>query len=385
MKILLAPLITRLNINESHERIEALSEECLKRGHSVAICINENCNYSIIKGTSIYGSPVPKNWKSSRMKKKTGKDSKSKDWFYYIENMHSFSDALNIMGAVSAKYFKKDVESIIKAIDLFKPDIVYSDLRPAAVSASLIRKIPIASTITYPLSEYRDKDQYAIDIINIFNKKNNIPKYNSICDFVDISDLKFVPSIYELEPLAGKSIIFTGPFIKTQAVKKLHSSGKIIIKVRSMDQDILLKETKMAFYNSNLKVLLVSSKLEEADYNNISVRKSINMKKQLADAAVFINNGENKDVLNAIMTDTPQIVVKCNLYFLKYNGYSIQSNNAGLFIDKSDFNKNKLPALVDKIMSKEKYIQNTKKLSNILSQHRGVLQVVDELEKFIEK
>jgi ribosomal protein L30E len=385
MKILFTPLITRLKIDESHERIKALSEECMKRGHSVALCINENCNYSKIKGTSTYKSPLPKNWKSSRMKKKTGKDSKSKDWFYFVESMHSFSDALKIMGAVSTKHYKKDVESIIKAIDMFNPDIVYSDLRPAAVSASLIRGIPIASTITYPLCEYLSKDQYAIEIINIFNKKNNIPKYNSICDFIDKSDLKFVPSIYELEPLAGKSIIFSGPFVKPKPVKKLKPSKKIIIKIRSMNQDILLKETIQTFKNSNYKVILVSSKLEESDYGNISVRKSINMKKQLADTTVFINNGENKDIVNAIMTDTPQIVVKCNVYFLKYNGYSIQINNAGLFIDKSDFNKNKLPGLVDKIMSKEKYMKNTKRLSKILSQHRGVLQVIDEIEGLVGK
>lgn len=109
------------------------------------------------------------------------------------------------------------------------------------------------------------------------------------------------------------------------------------------------------------------------------------MKKQLADAAVFIHNGENKDVFNSIITDTPQVIMKCNVYFLKYNGYSVERNNAGLLIEKDDFNKNKLPKIVEKIMSKEKYVKNTKKLSRLLAQHTGAVKVIDEMEKITSK
>ena len=385
MKILFAPLITRLKLNESHERVRIMSEEAMKRGHDVAISINKSCNYSKIKGTSIYEAPLPKNWKSSRIKQKTGKDSLPKDWIYFAENMHSFSDALYVMGSIGKRYYKKDVESIINSIDSFKPDIVYSDLRPAAISASLARNIKIASTVTYPLCEYHSQDPYAIDIINNFNSKIGIAKFNSICDFFDKSDLKFVPSIYELEPLAGKSVVFTGPIMEIKAVKTLNPEKKIIIKLRSMDQDFLLEETIKTFKNSDFKIFLVSSKLEEKNYGNISVRKCINMKKQLADAAVFIHNGENKDVFNSIITDTPQVIMKCNVYFLKYNGYSVERNNAGLLIEKDDFNKNKLPKIVEKIMSKEKYVKNTKKLSRLLAQHTGAVKVIDEMEKITSK
>ncbi len=383
MKILFAPLITRLKINESQERIKMLARESMKRGHQVALSVNGCCNYSKIKGTTVYEAPMPKNWKSSRIKQKSGKESLPKDWLYLVENMHSFSDALYVMGAIGKKYYKKDVEAIINAIDKFNPDIVYSDLRPAAVSASLIRNIKIASTVTYPLCEYHSQDPYALDIINSYNSKMDIPKASSLCAFYEKSDLEFVPSIYELQPLAGKSIVFAGPIMEFKSIDKIVPAKKIIIKVRSMDQDFLLKKTVETFKNSDLKVLLISSKLQDKDFGNISVRKSVNINKQLAEAAVYIHNGENKDLLNSLMSKTPQIIVKANVYFLKYNGYSLQRNNAGIFIDESDFNKNKLPKLLDKIMKKDKYVDNTKKLSKILMKHGGAVKVIDEIEKLM--
>jgi ribosomal protein L30E len=383
MKILFAPLITRLKINESQERIKMLARESMKRGHQVALSVNGCCNYSKIKGTTVYEAPMPKNWKSSRIKQKSGKESLPKDWLYLVENMHSFSDALYVMGAIGKKYYKKDVEAIINAIDKFNPDIVYSDLRPAAVSASLIRNIKIASTVTYPLCEYHSQDPYALDIINSYNSKMDIVKSKSFCAFYENSNLEFVPSIYELQPLAGKSVVFAGPIMEFKPIDKIVPAKKIIIKLRSMDQDFLLKETIKAFKNLDLKIILVSSKLEDKDYGNISVRKNINMKKQLAEAAVYIHNGENKDLFNSIISETPQIIVKTNVYFLKYNGYSIQRNNAGLFIEESDFNKNRLPKLIDKIINKDKYVENTQKLSKILMEHKGAITVIDEIEKLL--
>ncbi|SHI50415.1 UDP:flavonoid glycosyltransferase YjiC, YdhE family [Dethiosulfatibacter aminovorans DSM 17477] len=381
MRILFAPLITRLKLTESHERVRMLSEEAMRRGHEVALSANQCCNYSKIKGTGLYEAPLPKNLKSSIIKQKTGKESIPKDWFYKVDNMHSFSDALYIMGAIGKKYYKRDVESIASAIDSFKPDIVYSDLRPGALSASLSRNVRIASTVTFPLCEYHSQDRYVLDIINSCNSKIGISKSGSLCDFFDRSDLRFVPSIYELEPLAGKSVIFTGPIRKTESVKALIPSKKIVIKLRSMDSEFILKETIKAFKGTDFNILLVSSKLGNGDFGNVTVRKNINMKKQLADAAVFIHNGENEDVFNSITTDTPQIVVQCNVYFLKYNGYSIQRNKAGLLIEKEEFNRNRLPRIVDKILSKEKYLENTKKLSKILARHGGAVTVIDEMEK----
>lgn len=383
MRILFAPLLTRLKLDESHERVRILSEEAMKRGHKVALSINKCCNFSKIKGTDIYEAPLPKNLKSSIIRQKIGNESMPNDWIYLTENMHSFSDALYIMGSIGKKYYKRDVDSIARAIDAFKPDMVYSDLRPGALTASLSRKVKIASTVTYPLCEYHSQDRYVLDIINSCNSKVGISKSGSMCDFFDKSDLKFVPSIYELEPLAGESVIFTGPIRKTKAVKTLVPSKKIVIKIRSMDNKFILKETIKAFKNTDYNILLISSKLDEDNFGNVTVKKNVNMKKQLADAAVFIHNGENEDVFNSISTDTPQIIVQCNVYFLKYNGYSIQRNKAGLLIEKEEFNRNRLPLIVNKILGKEKYVKNTKRLSKILTCHEGAVTVLDEMEKLM--
>ena len=169
MKILFAPMASIAETSGPFSRVEILANECIKRGHKVAICAAKECNYRDVEGTKIYFSPIPSPFgmpqflgrRMFKMAQKTGMQQK--------KAVNSFEEVLNIVGAISNDFYQEDVFSIIDAIKDFDPDIVYSEFRPAALTAAKMRGKKSACSISYPAYFSSSKNKSLSNKVKLFN------------------------------------------------------------------------------------------------------------------------------------------------------------------------------------------------------------------------
>lgn len=140
MKILIAPMGAMAETSGPFLRVAALSKKLLETGHQVALCAALDVNYHEISGVKNYDCPVPS---PSGMPMAIGKRMfglAQKLGIQQKKQVHSFEQVLFFTGAIQQKFFMKDVLSIRQAIQDFRPDVVYSEFRPAAIVAAKLKK-----------------------------------------------------------------------------------------------------------------------------------------------------------------------------------------------------------------------------------------------------
>ena len=385
MKVLLTPMCTIAETSGPFERVKVLADECMKRGHSVRLCTGRDCNYEDIKGVFNYEAPIPSPFgmpavignKMFSIAQKTGIQQKKK--------VNSFEEVLHIVGAISGAFYERDVNCIIKAIEDYKPDIVFSEFRPAALTAAKIKGIKSACSISYPVYKCSTKKTGLLKQVNKLHKKYGLPSVESVVDLFNLANIKFVSSIYELEPIEDSNVIYTGPYKKTNQLQTYEYSKRNNIIVYMGNGTItpskMYDEIKNAFLDESFKVYIASKQLKEKDYKNIVVRKRLDFTRLLGESIAFINHGGQNSIMDGILYHVPQIICPGEIFERKCNGYSVQNNGIGVVIDKDSFKASNLKELVKEIVEDRNYYDNAICIAKKLDHFTGVGKVVCELEQ----
>ncbi|MGL6198744.1 MAG: hypothetical protein ACRC3H_07400 [Lachnospiraceae bacterium] len=162
MKVLISPMSAMAETSGSFSRIKILADALLTSGHEVAVCAAEDINYKPIQGAVKYelSTPMPLGLPktiSSHMFPLAQKLGINKR-----KTVNSFEEVLFLAGNINYKYLRKSTAEIQKAIQDYKPEVVYSEFNIAAVIAAVLEQKRLFTTASLPTqSIYARTPKYA--------------------------------------------------------------------------------------------------------------------------------------------------------------------------------------------------------------------------------
>lgn len=385
MKILIAPMAAMAETSGPFSRAAALCNKLIERIHEVAFCAAEDVNYKNIENIKNYYAPIPSPlgmpmFIGKRMLKigqLLGVQQKKK--------VNSFEQVLKFVGAVNYKHFSKDVLYIRKAIQEFKPDIVYAEFRIAAIVASKLENIKVVTGFSYPVQKsFASNPEYSTGVKR-FLQENKLPVIESVLDIFNWADLKVVPSSYELEPIDDKNIIFVGPFSSTDSSHANTEKNKIVAYMGNgtISPRKVIEELTKAFENSNYQVYIATEQVEPYKKNNINVNKRFDFSKLMPEAKVYINHGGQNSIMTGLVHGVPQIICPGNVFERQYNASSIAKLGAGVVLETADFKSETIKRIVSDINEKSIYSNNARIAGERLLSLGGATKAAQAIEGLI--
>ncbi|WP_043890881.1 glycosyltransferase [Paenibacillus sp. Aloe-11] len=384
MKVLISPMSAMVETKGPFSRTTLLANECIKRGHEVALCAPEDANYHSIHKVKNYYAPVPSLLGTPVFIGKSMLKIFQSLGIQPKKKANSFEDVLHFIGAINRRYFLKDVSSIRKAIQEFKPDVMYSEFRISAIVAARLEKVKIATGFSYPVQKsFASNPEYSKGV-NKYLKDNGLNKVESVLEIFDWADVKIIPSSYELEPVGGEDIAFVGPLSAPEGTDAKTEKNKIIAYMGNgvITPKQVIKELTKAFEGSDYEVYIASEQVKPFEENNIIVNKKFDFSKLMPEARVYINHGGQNSIMTGLIYGVPQIVCPGGVFERRYNASSVAKLNAGVLLEAHDFNYETIRRIVDDfnenpIFASSANIAGEKLLS--LGGVRNAVQVIENL------
>lgn len=383
MRVLVAPMGAMAETSGPFSRASALCKKLIERGHTAAFCAALDVNYHSIENVKNYYAPVPSPMglpmaigkRMFKMAQMLGVQQKKK--------VNSFEQVLHFVGATNYRLFSEDVLCIRKAIRDFKPDVVYAEFRISAVAAAKLENIKVVTGYSYPVQKsFACNPEYSKGVRE-FILQNNLPAVESALEIFDWADLKVVPSSYELEPIEGNNVVFTGPF-SSPCIKTAESSrNKIIAYMGSgtITPKSLIENLTEAFEQSNYQIYIATEQVKPFSKNNINVDKRFNFSEIMPEAAAFINHGGQNSIMTGLIYGVPQIVCPGIVFERRYNASSIVNLGAGVFMEASEFNSKKIKDIFDDFNMKPAFAENSRKAGERLLSLGGAARAVQAIEE----
>lgn len=385
MRVLIAPMSAMAETSGPFSRASALCHKLIERKHEVALCAAEDINYRKIDNVKNYYAPIPTPFgmpaflgkRMFKIGQLLGVQEKKK--------VNSFEQVLHFVGAINKKHFYEDVFYIRKAIQDYKPDIVYAEFRLSAIIASKLENVKVVTGYSYPVQKsFASNPEYSIGVKK-FLKENNLSSIESVLDIFNWADLKVVPSSYELEPIADKNAIFTGPFsvpnIKIAGVKK----NKIIAYMGSgiITPKKVIADLAKAFEKTDFEIYIATGQVNPYKKNNIIVDRRFDFSKFMPEAIAYINHGGQNSIMTGLMYGVPQIICPGNVFERRYNAASIVNLGAGVSLEAGDFNADTIEKIISDFNGNSIYAESSKKTGRQLFSLGGVNKVVDVMENLL--
>ena len=372
MKILLIPMSAIAETAGPVSRCRRIAIALGKAGATVATCMAEDVNYKAIDGIHNYFLDIPMPFglpkfiatRTFPIAQKLGITSR--------KTVSSFDDVLRITGNIDYKYLKKSVQSIRRAIQDFKPDIVYSEFNISAFIAAKIEGVKIYATVSYPTQyTYAHNSKNAKGLNRLLNEFS-IGSVDSALQLFDWADKAFCPSIRELEPIDKDNVVFIGAL--KDMTPKTCTRNKILVYMGNgtVPASLTQKVVSQAFADSNYDVYIASKYLKPNDSGNIHIAPRWDFDTMLHEAVCFINHGGQNSICDGLLYGVPQIVVPGKVFERRYNAKSLTDNNAGILLEFSDFNADNLRAAAEIAINNTSMKENAIALGKKLASSGGI-------------
>jgi len=385
MRVLIAPMSAMVETKGPFSRTVLLGNEFIKRGHEVALCAAEDPNYYSIENVKNYYAPIPSLLEIPEFTDKNVFKTSQLTGVQQRKTMNSFEEVLNFVGAINEEFFANDVYCIRKAIQEFRPDVIYSEFRIAAIVAAKLENIKVAVGYSFPVQKSFACNPVYSKGVNKYLEENNLNKVESVLDIFDWADLKIVPSSYEIEPIDGENIVFVGPLSLPNTIPTREEKNKIVAYMGNgtISPMKLIEELTKAFENSKYQVYIATEQVEPYKKNNINVNKKFDFNELMPEAIVYINHGGQNSIMTGLIYGVPQIICPGDIFERKYNASSIVKLKTGKMLEVNDFNYKIIKGIVDEFSENSEYANNSKKAGDVLLSLGGATKAVQAIEDLI--
>ena len=383
MRVLLVPMSAMAETGGPSGRCRLLAKGFKEAKLEVATCRAEDVNYSKIEDIPNYfldipmplGLPKAIASRTFPVAQKLGITSK--------KTVRSFDEVLWLTGNLNYNYLKKSVESIRKAINDFRPDIVYSEFNISAMIASKKEDIPLFTTVSYPTQhEYAHKAELARGL-NRLMAELGLTEVESALKLFDWADKSFCPSIKKLEPIEKANVYYCGSLKTVSANESSHTRNKILCYMGNgtVSPQKMLSVIKKAFLGSDYQVYIASASLNEFNEKNIHVAKRWDFNSLLDEAVLFINHGGQNSIADGLIHKVPQIMVPGKVFERKYNAGSVSNNKAGVVVLDGDFNSEHIRGIAEGIIKSKEMYDNAATLGLELIGAGGIDVIIREMHR----
>jgi UDP:flavonoid glycosyltransferase YjiC (YdhE family) len=389
MKVLIAPMAAIAETSGPFSRAKALANGLLQKGHTPAFCAAKDINYQPVDGVREYFAPIPSPMGLPMTIGKRAFAVAQRLGIQQRRKVRSFEEVLFIVGAIQKRFFAEDVLAVRRAIQKFQPDVVYAEFRPAAIVAARMENVRVAIGYSYPARKaYASSPQYSNGVKH-FLRQHGLPEIESVLDIFEWTDLKIVPSCYDLEPIEDPKVVFTGPFTNLTVPLSIRDKDRNAIIVYMGNGSITfpaqLSVLKEAFQGSQYQVYIASYQASLTDQSNIHLAKRFDFNTLMPHAIAFINHGGQNSILSGILFGVAQIIFPGNVFERQYNADSIERLCLGKRYLDVQFNPSAIIQSLEEIRKDRSYVENICTIQSHLKKLGGVDQAIQRLAGLCSK
>ena len=355
-------------------RCRAMADGFMNAGFDVATCMAQDMNYREIDGISNYHLDVPMPLGLPKVIAKKVFPLAQKLGISSKKTVNSFDQVLWLTGNLDKTYLRKSVYSVRRAIQEYKPDIVYSEFNISAVIAAKAEGVPLYTTVSYP-TQYR----YAHDPglgrgLNMILSELHLPQVESPVKLFDWADKCFCMSVRELEPIEKPGVVYCGSLKPAMVMPSSGKRNKIIVYMGNgtISAKKMLREIRGAFAGAPYEVYAASAYLKKMDAGNIHIAPGWDFERLLDEAVLFINHGGQNSIADALIHGVPQIIVPGKVFERRYNAGCLIDNKAGLTVDYRDFKADHIRSVAERIINSHEMAENAAALGKKLSEAGGL-------------
>lgn len=389
MKVLIAPMAAIAETSGPFSRAKALAMGLLQKGDTPAFCAAKDINYQPVEGVREYFAPIPSPMGLPMALGKRAFGVAQRLGIQQRRKVHSFEEVLFIVGAIQERFFAEDVSAIRKAIQEFRPNVVYAEFRPAAVVAAKMENLPVAIGYSYPARKaYASSPQYSRGVKR-FLRHHGFGDVDSVLDIFEWADLKIVPSCYELEPIDDPKVVFTGPFgsSKPQSPTNIPNRNAIVVYMGngSITYPKQLSVLRQAFQNTPYQLYIASYQANPAENGNIHFARRFDFRTLLPCAVAFLNHGGQNSIVSGIMAAVPQIIFPGHVFERQYNAGAIERLKLGKRYLDAQFNPSAIVQAVQAVKHQIEFVENICHIQAQLTQLGGVNQAINSVSTICSK
>lgn len=414
MRILMVPMAARAQMQGPASRVRKLAGEFARRGHEVCVCAADDGNWQSIPGVEEYAltTPVPLGLpacignRAFRFASRMGASERV--------NVRSFEQVQFMTGALSERCFRTNVEEVRAAICASRPDALYSEFNFAALVAARIEGIATYGSLSLPArAGYASSPRFAKGVNRVLLAYGQSAATSTL-ELLERTDMSFVPSIPELEPMEDANVRYVGCFGSWAA-----AGGRACADEERAARDIVLvylgngvvapkhlaKAVREAFEGSawevhvagidtGIKGLSAHSSAVPDDASTDAARTSgagartvhgsmdnvrfapcIDFSALFGRTAVFVNHGGQNSVVDALVHGIPQVCFPGKVFERRFNARSIEAAGAGVVLDR--FDGESLRRAVAEVADSAAMAENAAALGRKLMAAGGASAIVD--------
>lgn len=383
MKVLIAPMAALAETSGPFSRAKALAIGLLQKGHKPAFCAAKDINFQHVEGIPEYFAPIPSPMGLPMAIGKRAFAIAQRLGIQQRRKVRSFEEVLFIVGAIQERFFAEDVLAVRRAIQEFRPDVVYAEFRPAAIVAARLEKVRVAISYSYPARKEYASSPHFSQGVKRFLHHQGLGDIESVLDIFEWADLKIVPSSYELEPICDPKVVFTGPFVVPHPLStgSEHEKNAIVVYMGngSITYPTQLSVLTESFQGKEYQIYIASYQASLADQGNLHMAKRFDFNTLLPSAIAFINHGGQNSVLSGILSGVPQIIFPGNVFERQYNAASVARLGLGKNYTDAQFNPLAITQAVIEMRHQKSYLDNICSVQAQLRRLGGVDQAIQSL------
>ncbi|HEX5940850.1 MAG TPA: nucleotide disphospho-sugar-binding domain-containing protein [Anaerolineales bacterium] len=383
MKVLIAPMAALAETSGPFSRAKALAIGLLQKGHKPAFCAAKDINFQCVEGIPEYFAPIPSPMGLPMAIGKRAFAIAQRLGIQQRRKVRSFEEVLFIVGAIQERFFAEDVLAVRRAIQEFRPDVVYAEFRPAAIVAARLEKVRVAISYSYPARKEYASSPHFSQGVKRFLHHQGLGDIESVLDIFEWADLKIVPSSYELEPICDPKVVFTGPFVAPRPIStgSEHVKNTIVVYMGngSITYPTQLSVLTESFQGKEYQIYIASYQASLADQGNLHMAKRFDFNTLLPSAIAFINHGGQNSVLSGILSGVPQIIFPGNVFERQYNAASVSRLGLGKNYTDAQFNPLAITQAVIEMRHQKSYLDNICSVQAQLRRLGGVDQAIQSL------
>lgn len=317
-----------------------------------------------------------------------------------IRPISNMIDVLTWTGLANENFIEAVVKAELRAIDEFKPDLIFAETRPSAAISAAVANVPLATVASWPMhpdfpGNYSDSEK-DLEIYNRILKHYKLPAIRSATELLFLrSDIKISPSLPELEPdlQAVPGTQFVGYMLDTTFKAKdvptwyfhwrRHPLIFIYLSVSAINPDIYLKTIPETFKDLPFDVLCACGfhyaiKDLQDVVENVRFVDYIPVQAIIKDASLIIFHGGQDTLLMTLLHGLPSITFPGQHFERQYNAKQMAKQGATKLLPVYAFRQQRLRNVVTEVFQGS-YKQESQRLSLRLQQYGGTEQGIDIL------
>lgn len=381
MKVLIVPMSAMAETHGTVSRCRLITEGLMKAGIDVATCMAKDVNFRVIIGVKNYDLDVPMPLglpsfiasKTFPVAQKLGITSR--------KAVRSFDDVLFITGNLDQGYLKRSVEQIIRAIEDFSPDLVYSEFNISAIIAAHLMGVRLFTTVSFPTQYQYAHNSGVSKGLNKLLKELSLEQTDSALKLFDHAECSFCPSIYELEPIDKPNVHFIGSLKKPDVINKERNKILVYMGNGTISPNRMLETVKGAFKDTGYEVYIASAALKEHTDGNLHIAPRWDFDSLLDESLLFLNHGGQNSVADGLIHGVPEICVPGRVFERIYNADSLVRNKAGISLRPEEFDAENLRKAFNTMTGSPKYADNAAALGKKLLSVGGIENIVDVIKR----